>query len=300
MKSPVELNVAQTSTTVHVQTEAPAKFQEALNGRSNETETGDTLCELVRSEGQDLRDSFEVRLKEIDEEMGRFDKVRGEASGDKLERKKAATEDPKLVKKAVEPTHKPAERHDDKPDGHAENIAVANSLPRSRVLEPDTKAPSLPRLHEESLETARANEESYGFTQSQFERCVSRAIKQPIINKNEKDLKNKEPNLIEKRKEQPCLVAQPLILSNGPLPDPKPIRKSEKPLDPTTLKSTWVRRARNINETHSESIMIDSEERRQPIQPEDVRPLKHLAVSNDEVPNLTQTAVAGNQSHRSP
>ena len=96
------------------------------------------------------------------------------------------------------------------------------------------------------------------------------------------------------------MVAQPLTSSNGPSPDPKPTRNAEKPLDQTTLKSTWVRRARNINETHSETIMLDSEDRRKPIQSEDLRPLKRQAVSNDDVPNLTQTAMAGNQPRQSP
>ena len=80
--------------------------------------------------------------------------------------------------------------------------------------------------------------------------------------------------MIEKRTKQSCLVAQPLILSNGPLTDPKPIMKSEKPLDPMSLKPTWVKRAHNIKETHSETIMLDSEDRRKPIQSEDFRPLK--------------------------
>ena len=47
----VELNGNQNPTMAHAQIEAIVSFQEALNGRSVESETGDTLAELVRSGG---------------------------------------------------------------------------------------------------------------------------------------------------------------------------------------------------------------------------------------------------------
>ena len=46
--------------------------------------------------------------------------------------------------------------------------------------------------------------------------------------------------------------------------------------------------------------MLDIKDRRKPIQSEDPRPLKRQAMSNDEALNLIQTAVAGDQSRRSP
>ena len=70
--------------------------------------------------------------------------------------------------------------------------------------------------------------------------------------------------MIEKRAEQSLLLAQPLIFSNGPLMDTKPTVKSENPLDPKSLKTTWVRRARNTKESPSETIMLDIEDRRKP------------------------------------
>lgn len=54
----VELNDDQTPTMAHAQIEAIVSFQEALNGRSVEFEIGDMLAELVRSGGQDSRESF--------------------------------------------------------------------------------------------------------------------------------------------------------------------------------------------------------------------------------------------------
>ena len=106
--------------------------------------------------------------------------------------------------------------------------------------------------------------------------------------------------MIEKRAEQSLLLAQPLIFSNGPLTDAKPTVKSENPLDPKSLKITWVRRDRNTKESPSGTIMQDIEDRRKPTQSEDPHPLKRQAMSNDEVLNLIPMAVAGDQPHRSP
>lgn len=72
----MKLNGNQSTILVHAQTKEISSFYEALNGRSIESEIGDTLVELVGLGGQDLREGFEARLKEIDVEMGRFDKVR--------------------------------------------------------------------------------------------------------------------------------------------------------------------------------------------------------------------------------
>ena len=140
-------------------------------------------------------------------------------------------------------------------------------------------------------------EESNGSIQTQPEVCVSSAKKKSVTGSNEKDLKQDEPSLFEKRTEQSSLLAQSLISSNGPLTYPKPTIKSENPLDPKSLKTTWVRRARNTKESHSETIMLDIEDRRKPIQSEDPRPLKRQAMSNDEALNLIQMVVAGDQPH---
>ena len=67
-----------------------------------------------------------------------------------------------------------------------------------------------------------------------------------------------------------------------------PTAKSVKPLDPKPLKITWVRKARNIIESPSETIMLDIEKGRRPTLSEDSRPLKRQAVINEEAFNLKQ------------
>ena len=300
MNSPVKLNGDQTPTMAHAQTEAIASFQVALNERSVESETRDTLTELVRSGGQDSRESFEERLKEIDIEMGKFDKVRGGLSGDNLEREKVGIKEQKQARKADEPTPKSADRNDDNPNRHAKIVATAKSFSQSRVHEPGIKDFSQSWLHKENLETAGVNEESNISIQTHSEVLVPSTIKRSITNSNEKDLKQEEPSLIEKQAEQSLLLAQPLIFSNGPLTDTKPTVKSKNPLDPKSLKITWVRRARNTKESPSETIMQDIKDRRKLTQSEDPHPLKRQAMSNDEVLNLIPMAVAGDQPRRSP
>lgn len=170
------------------------------------------LAELVRSGGQDSRESFEVRLNEIDMELGRFDKVRGGLSEDNLEREKVGFKEQKLAKETDEPFPKSVDRHDDNPDRLAENVDAKKCLSQTRVLEPCVKEFSQSRLYEDNLETAGLNDESNGPIHIHSEVLVPSAIKRPISNSNGKDLKQAEPGL-----------AQPLIFSNGPSMVTKPL-----------------------------------------------------------------------------
>lgn len=51
----MKLNGNQSTILVHAQTKEISSFYEALNGRSIESEIGDTLVELVGLGGQDLK-----------------------------------------------------------------------------------------------------------------------------------------------------------------------------------------------------------------------------------------------------
>uniref|UniRef100_A0A7N2L677 DUF4283 domain-containing protein n=1 Tax=Quercus lobata TaxID=97700 RepID=A0A7N2L677_QUELO len=112
----VKLNGDQPPTMAYAQTEAIARFQEAFNGISAESETEDTVAELVKSGGQDSGEKFEERLKEIDMELGRFDKVRGMILGDNLEGENVRIKEQMIARKADGSTPKSADRH-------AENLA---------------------------------------------------------------------------------------------------------------------------------------------------------------------------------
>ena len=121
MNSLVELNGDQPPTMAHAQTEAIARFQEAFNGILAESETEDTVAELVKSGGRDSGEKFEERLKEIDMELGRFDKVRGMILGDNLEGENVRIKEQMIARKADKSTPKSADRH-------AENSAGAKGF----------------------------------------------------------------------------------------------------------------------------------------------------------------------------
>ena len=286
----MKLNGNQSTILVHAQTKEISSFYEALNGRSIESEIGDTLVELVGLGGQDLREGFEARLKEIDVEMGRFDKVRARVQ--------------KKARNDAEPTPKSVDRHDaryeDKLNREAEKVADTKSCSQSWVLETGIKVFTQYRWLEEYMGTAGVNEVNYGSIQTSFGGFVPSVIKETTISSKEKGLKHEDLSLINKWAEQSLLLAQPLIHSKGPLKDTKPTAKSVKPLDPKPLKITWVRKARNIIESPSETIMLDIEKGRRPTLSEDSRPLKRQAVINEEAFNLIPTAVAGDQPRRSP
>ena len=106
MNSPVKQNGSQLPTMAHTQTEDTAGIQEALNGTSAESDTADVTAELVKSGGRGSGDRFEERLKEIDMEMGRFDKMRGVFSGDNLEEENVGIKDQKPTRKADESIQK--------------------------------------------------------------------------------------------------------------------------------------------------------------------------------------------------
>ena len=69
----------------HAQNEETARIHEALNGTSTEFDIAEVIAKLIKSGGRESRERFKERLKEIDMEMGRFDKMRGMFSGDNLE-----------------------------------------------------------------------------------------------------------------------------------------------------------------------------------------------------------------------
>ena len=106
MNSLVELNGDQPPTMAHAQTKAIARFQEAFNGILAESETEDTVAELVKSGGRDSGEKFEERLKEIDMELGRFDKVRGMILGDNLEGENVRIKEQMIARKADKSTPK--------------------------------------------------------------------------------------------------------------------------------------------------------------------------------------------------
>nr|POE76317.1 hypothetical protein CFP56_25685 [Quercus suber] len=84
-------------------------------------------------------------------ETGRFGKVRGRFLGGNLERENVGIKEQKQARKTYEPTPKSADRHDDNPSRHVENVAGAKSFSQSRVHEPGAKSFSQFRLHEENL-----------------------------------------------------------------------------------------------------------------------------------------------------
>ena len=300
----MKLNGNQSTILVHAQTNEISSFYEALNGRSIESEIGDTLVELVGLGGQDLREGFEARLKEINVEMGGFDKVRGGFSRVNLEKEKVGIKEQKKARNDAEPTPKSVDRHDagyeDKLNREAEKVADTKSCSQSWVLETGIKVFTQYRWLEEYMGTAGVNEVNYGSIQTSFGGFVPSVIKETTISSKEKGLKHEDLSLINKWAEQSLLLAQPLIHSKGPLTDTKPTAKSVKPLDPKPLKITWVRKARNIIESPSETIMLDIEKGWRPTLSEDSRPLKRQAVINEEAFNLIPTAVAGDQPRRSP
>ena len=121
MNSPAELNGDQPPMMAQAQTNATTRFHEAFNGISAESETEDTVAELVKSGGRDSGEKFEERLKEIDMELGRFDKVRGMILGDNLEGENVRIKEQMIARKADESTPKSADRH-------AKNLAGAKGF----------------------------------------------------------------------------------------------------------------------------------------------------------------------------
>ena len=210
----------------------------------------------------------------------------------------------KKARNDAEPTPKSVDRHDaryeDKLNREAEKVADTKSCSQSWVLETGIKVFTQYRWLEEYMGTAGVNEVNYGSIQTSFGGFVPSVIKETTISSKEKGLKHEDLSLINKWAEQSLLLAQPLIHSKGPLTDTKPTAKSVKPLDPKPLKITWVRKARNIIESPSETIMLDIEKGRRPTLSEDSLPLKRQAVINEEAFNLIPTAVADDQPRRSP
>lgn len=147
MNSPVEQNSDQLPTMAHAQTEATARFREACNETSAESDTADVIAELVKSGGRASGERFEERFKEIDMEMGRFDKMMGVFLGDNLEEEIVGIKDQKPARKADESTQKLADRHAENSDRHAENVAGTEGFSQSRVHEANLVRVLLPTLH---------------------------------------------------------------------------------------------------------------------------------------------------------
>nr|POE98160.1 hypothetical protein CFP56_57404 [Quercus suber] len=93
MNAPVEQNGDHFPSVVLAQTKVAARFQEAFNEASVEPDTADVTAELVKSGGRDSGETFEERLNEIDMELGRFDKLRGELLRDNTEEEIMGTKD---------------------------------------------------------------------------------------------------------------------------------------------------------------------------------------------------------------
>ena len=128
VNSSVELNGDQPPMMAQAQTKATTRFYEAFNGISAGSETEDMVAKLVKSSGQHLGEKFEERLKEIDMELGRFDKVRGVILGDNPEGENVGIKEQMTARKANESTPKSADRR-------AENSAGAKGFTQSRVHE---------------------------------------------------------------------------------------------------------------------------------------------------------------------
>ena len=128
MNSPAELNGDQPPMMAQAQTNATTRFHEVFNGISAGSETEDMVAKLVKSSGQDLGEKFEERLKEIDMELGRFDKVRGVILGDNPEVENVGIKEQMTARKADESIPKSANRR-------AENSAGAEGITQSRVHE---------------------------------------------------------------------------------------------------------------------------------------------------------------------
>ena len=84
--------------------------------------------ELVNSSDQKSGDRFEERLKEIDMEMGRFDKLRGVFPRDNIEEEIVGIKEQKPTRKADESVQKLEDRH-------AENVDGAEDFSQARVHE---------------------------------------------------------------------------------------------------------------------------------------------------------------------
>lgn len=89
----------------------------------------------MKSGGQDSRERFEERLKEIDMDLGRFDKVRGMFPGDNQEGENVGIKEQKPARKADESTPKLIDRHAENPDRHSENLASTKGFSQSQVHE---------------------------------------------------------------------------------------------------------------------------------------------------------------------
>ena len=135
MNLSVEQNGNQLPTMAHAQTEETVRFQEAFNGTSAESDTADVIAELVKSGGRESGERFEERLKEIDMEMGRFDKMRGVFSGDNIEEEIVGIKDQKPTRKADDSIQKLDDRHAENSDRHAENVAGTKGFSQSLVHE---------------------------------------------------------------------------------------------------------------------------------------------------------------------
>ena len=85
MNSPVERSSCQIPMMAHAQAKDTAEILEALNGTSAEPDIADVTTELEKCGGRESGDRFEERLKEIDMEMGRFDKLTGVLPGVNIE-----------------------------------------------------------------------------------------------------------------------------------------------------------------------------------------------------------------------
>nr|POE45453.1 hypothetical protein CFP56_20124 [Quercus suber] len=105
LNSPVEQNDDQLPSMVHAPTEATASFQEAFNVIPAESETAHVTAELVESGGRESGEWFEERLKEIDMEMGRFDKMRDGFSRDNIEEEIGGFKDSNPMQEGDGSTH---------------------------------------------------------------------------------------------------------------------------------------------------------------------------------------------------
>uniref|UniRef100_A0A7N2MKT8 DUF4283 domain-containing protein n=1 Tax=Quercus lobata TaxID=97700 RepID=A0A7N2MKT8_QUELO len=99
------------------------------------SDTAEVIAKLIKSGGRESRERFEERLKEIDMEMDRFDKMRGVFSGDNLEEEIVGIKDQKPTRKADESIQKLDDRHAENSNRHAENVASTEGFSQSRVHE---------------------------------------------------------------------------------------------------------------------------------------------------------------------